>query len=487
MSPAPDDDSSRVRREGSRASFRDPDGSVFLTSGRILRNVYAKAAPALRSAIESPGVRALVAEGRIIESRVLPEHERSEVRAALELEGDGPAGSLLLEHPRVSFPSFPYEWCPEMLHAAGKLTLDIAAALHKSGLGLKDATPYNVLFRGPKPIFIDAASLERRDPADPTWVPYAQFVRMFVLPLLLNKHCKIPLAQVFLANRDGVEPQSAYGILGMGRRLMPAFFFTVTVPTWLAPRAGRSPDIYSRRLEAPDKAAFVLASTLRQLGRQLGSARPDATTSDWSGYMDTKTYRSDDFRAKEQFVLAALDRSAAKSVLDVGCNTGHFSAVAAERGARVVALDSDQVCVGQTYRRAVSASLDILPLVGDIARPSPAVGWRNEEQASLLDRLAGQFDLVLMLAVLHHLLVTERIPLVEILGLAAELTKDLIVLEYVGPSDPMFQRLVRGRSDLYSHVTIEWFETACRERFAVIDSRPLETLDRRLYLLKKVR
>ena len=469
----------------SRASFRDPDGSVFLDSGRVLRSVHAAAAPALRAHIESQAVRDLVAAGRVIASRVLGENERLDQGATIGLPLQTNDGGLLVEHPRVPFPSYPYEWCPEMLHAAGRLTLDVATALHGSTLGLKDGTPYNVLFQGPMPIFIDVASVERRDPADPTWLPYAQFVRMFVLPMLLHKHCHLPLPQVFLANRDGIDPENAYRMLGGARRLLPAFFFTVTLPTWLSPRAGSRPEIYVRRAEAPDKAAFMLNATMRQVSRQLKAAKPVSGTSAWSGYMDTKTYQSDDFRAKEQFVLAAVGAAGTGDLLDIGCNTGHFSALAAGRGRRVVALDTDQACISQTYQRALSASLNILPLVADIARPSPAVGWRNGEQSSLLDRLTGRFDLVLMLAVLHHLLVTERIPLSEILNLAAELTKDLVVLEYVGPSDPMFKKLVRGRSELYAHVTVEWFESACRERFEVLETRSLQPLDRQLYLLKK--
>lgn len=467
-------------------SFRDPDGSVVVTGDRVLRGVRAKAASNLWKALASDAVRRLVTQGAFIESRLLDGPALAEARTML---GSGKREDLgdmvVLEHPRVGFPSFPYEWCPEMLHAAGRLTLDIASGLHKSGLGLKDATPYNVLFRGPQPVFIDAASLEARETGDPTWLPYAQFVRTFLLPLLVSKHCRMSLRQVFLAHRDGLEPEAVYALLGIGRRLRPPFLFTVSVPTWLAGRAGGQPTIYKRRSEAPDKAAFILASTIGHLRRQLERAAPVSVSSTWSDYMETKSYREDGFDTKERFVKAALDAGKASVVLDIGCNTGHFSEIAARHGAEVVALDSDPVCVGKTFQRAVATSLPILPLVADISRPSPAMGWRTSEQSSLVDRLAGRFDLVLMLAVLHHLLVTERIPLREILRLAADLTKDLLVLEYVGPSDDMFKKLVRGRDDLYSHVNVGWFETACREFFEIVDVKSLEPLDRRLYLLRR--
>src|SRR5690349_129632 len=90
---------------------------------------------------------------------------------------------MILEHERIPFPSYPYEWAAPMLHAAGRLTLDLAASLAKEGMGLKDATPYNILFRGPQPVFVDLLSIERRDPRDAIWLPYAQFVRMFLSPL----------------------------------------------------------------------------------------------------------------------------------------------------------------------------------------------------------------------------------------------------------------------------------------------------------------
>lgn len=466
-------------------SFRDPDGSVVVTAERVLRSVVPAAGRSLQTALLSEAVRGFVSKGAFIESRILEGIEAESAAVAFNQKDSESAGRLLIEHPRVAFPSFPYEWCPEMLHAAGKLTLALASELHKAGLGLKDATPYNILFRGQQPVFIDAASLETRDPGDPTWLPYAQFARTFLLPLLVSKYCRVSLRQVFLAHRDGIDPEAVYALLGVGRRLSPSFLFSVSVPTWLAGRAGARPAIYKRRLEAPEKAAFILRSTMRHLERQLDRAAPVSVASTWSDYMETKSYREDGFDAKERFVRAALERNRASAVLDIGCNTGHFSGLAATHGTQVVAVDSDSVCVGRTYERAVANSLSILPLVADISRPSPAMGWRNQEQASLISRLSGRFDLVLMLAVLHHLLVTERVPLSDVLKLAAELTTDLLVLEYVGPADAMFKRLLRGRDELYSHVTVAWFEAVCREHFEIVESKSLEPLDRRLYLLRK--
>src|SRR5207249_3979296 len=109
----------------------------------------------------------------------------------------------------------------------------------------------------------------------------------------------------------------------------------------------------------------------------------------------------------------------------------------------------DPAVVGATWRRARAEQLDLLPLVVDLAQPTPATGWDNREWPGFLERARGQFDAVLMLAVLHHLLVTERVPLPAILALAAALTRDLAIIEFVAPEDPMFRRLARGREGLH--------------------------------------
>jgi hypothetical protein len=158
--------------------------------------------------------------------------------------------------------------------------------------------------------------------------------------------------------------------------------------------------------------------------------------------------------------------------------------LAAQRGASVVAVDSDPAVVGTIWRQAHAQNLDVLPLVVDLTRPTPAIGWRNQECDSFLQRAHGHFDMVLMLAVLHHMLVTERVPLEELLSLAAELTRDYLLIEFVAPADPMFRRIVRGREELYSHLTFERFEATAAPRFELVKSLRIEGLHRCLYLLR---
>jgi len=480
-----------ARSDSLAVSFRDPGGSLLPLNGRILRVVNALGAADLEAFLESAAAQELIHAGRIAGTRCLPQEETRRLLEDWRVRSvyDAIGGRMLLEHERIEFPSFPYEWPPEMLHAAGVLTLDIAQALLREGWGLKDATPYNVLFRGPEPVFIDLLSFERRDPGDPTWLPYAQFTRTFLLPLLANRQFGIALDQILTTRRDGLEPEEVYRWSTPLERIRPGFLSLVSMPTWLGAR--QSPDdqaIYQRkRLSDPEKASYILSSLLKGLQRRLNRLEPrTGGTSSWTGYMDTNNnYSTDHFAAKERFVAEALAEFSPARVLDAGCNTGHFSAMAAHAGASVVAIDYDPVVLGQVWRQARAENLDILPLAVNLARPTPGTGWRNRECSSFLDRARGHFDAVLMLAVIHHMLVTERVPLPDILELAAELTKDILIVEFIAPEDSMFRRLTRGREELHKDLTHGLFENLCRERFSIVRTQHVESSNRWLYLLRK--
>ena len=473
------------------ASFRDPAGTVFAWNGRIFRIVNPSGVPDLNSFLASSLGKQCVEQGRVVRTEVLSDGDTQSLLASPDVRRlfDGASGQMVLEHERIPFPSFPYEWIPEMLHAAAGLTLELAQRLLPDGIGLKDATPYNILFRGPEPVFIDVLSFERRNAGDPTWLPYAQFVRTFLLPLLANKHFGLNLDQMLTTRRDGLEPEEVYRWTGPAQRLAPPFLSLVSMPTWLGGRHKQDDvKIYQKTvLDNPEKARFILESVLKGLGRNLARLAPKAGgSSTWSDYMvSNNNYTADHFAAKQRFVAEAFAEFPPKRALDVGCNTGHFSAIAARAGASVVSIDYDPVVLGEVWNKARAEKLNILPLAVNLTRPTPSTGWRNREWPSFLDRARGGFDSVLMLAVIHHMLVTERIPLPDILSLAAELTTDLLAIEFISPEDSMFKRLTRGREELHKDLTRELFEELCRQRFDIVRFQHLEGTARWLYLMRR--
>jgi SAM-dependent methyltransferase len=452
-------------------TFRDPAGSVEIRRDGAYRSICAPFDAEILEFLALPLASELVAQGRLIASEVV-----------------SPPGAeiLVLRHPRISFQSFPWEWAPALWLAAAELTLDLCIDLVQHGWLLKDATPLNVLFQGTQPIFVDVLSIERIDPHQPIWLPYGQFVRTFLLPMLAHSRLGWPL-QAAITRRDGYEPEDIYSALSWLARLRQPALSAVTLPSLLANnKKMQIGSLASRAVKEPELAQQILLKTLKGLLLQMRKVTPAHRSSSWSDYAETATHYSDEDHArKRSFVTNALAAAQPRRVLDVGCNTGAYSNLAADAGAEVVSIDTDLQAVNRLYTSLKDSGKNILPLCVDLAHPTPAAGWENREYASFLSRCTGHFDTVMMLAVLHHLLLRNQIPMDRIAALCSSLTRQHLILEWVPPTDVKFQELLRGRDAIYTHITEAVFRDAFAEYFTITDELTLANGRTMLHLRKK--
>jgi hypothetical protein len=453
-------------------TFRDPAGSVELRPDGAYRSIRAPFDAEILAFLALPLASELVAQGRLIASEVV-----SQV---------GDTDTLVLRHPRVSFQSYPWEWPPALWLAAAELTLNLCSELIPHGWLLKDATPLNVLFQGSQPVFVDVPSIQRTDPHQPIWLAYGQFVRTFLLPMLAHSHLGWPL-QVSLTRRDGYEPEEIYTALPWTSRLRQPALSAVTLPVLLANnKTLQSGDLASRSLKDPDLVKQVLLKTLKSLSSHMRRITPSHRASIWSNYAETATHYSDeDHTRKRAFVIAALAKARPVHLLDVGCNTGVYSMLAADAGAEVISIDTDLQAVDRLCANLKGTGKNILPLCVDLARPTPSVGWENRENASFLSRCAGHFDTVMMLAILHHLLLRSQIPMDRIAALCSSLTTAHLILEWVPPTDPKFHELLRGRDAIYESITESAFREAFAPYFTTLDETTLANGRTMFHLRKK--
>jgi SAM-dependent methyltransferase len=391
--------------------------------------------------------------------------------------------ALLLEHPRVFFPSYPWEWTPGQWFAAAELTLELCRQLLREGWILKDATPLNILFEGSRPVFVDLLSIERRDPHSPLWLAYGQFARTFLLPLAANKYLGWPLAAT-LNRRDGYEPVDLYPYLSLLERVRAPLRSLITLPFLFESRKGSSAPPPKLQQE-PEIATAVLEGNLRRFGRQLHALEPKGRDSRWSQYQSAADHYSEEERQhKQEFVQRAMQMLRPETVLDIGGNTGQYSRIAAGVGARVVAWDTDVASSDRNWREAQAGGLPILPLVADAARPTPAVGWGNVESLTLLERARLRFDCVMMLGILHHLLLADQIPMADVAGLLASLTRRWSIVEWVPKTDVRYIELCRGRDELYAHLDEDLFVAQFTRHFTILAREEL-TNRRVLFLFEK--
>jgi SAM-dependent methyltransferase len=436
-------------------TFRDPAGSVRIVGDRVLRVVRTEFAQPALQFLQSPTAQEWVAQGSLIETRFLSQQ----------------GGTSTLEHPRVFFPSYPWEWIPSAWIAAADLTLDLCEGLLDKGLILKDATPLNILFRGPHPVFVDVLSIDQRDPESPLWLAYGQFVRTFLLPLAAYQALGWPLTAA-IQKRDGYEPADLAPHLSRWQRWREPFRSLVTLPLMLE-TSGKKSAQNTKVKQNPAVALSVVRRNLTGLRKHLRhiehtlSSRHHASR--WSGYSQSADhYAAQDQMQKRRFVRDALAAAVPRTVLDLGANSGVYSRLAAEAHAEVVAWDTDLPATQQNWREARQHNLNIATLIANPARPTPAVGWRNAESLALLDRSRSRFDCVMMLGLIHHLLLSEQIPLPEIIALLRELTTSWAIVEWIPARDPRFVDLLRGREALYAHLDETAFTQTASNHFTVV-------------------
>ena len=449
-------------------SFRDPSGFVFRRDGRILRQVN----PVYREdydALLSSGLHEeLLSEGLIV----------PHVEIGLEQAYSADAYRVLAPEP-VPFVSYPYEWCFGQLRHAALATLEIQSRALARGLTLKDASAFNIQFPDGRPVLIDTLSFERHMDGKP-WIAYGQFCQHFLAPLLLMSRVDIRLGRLLERYLDGIP-------LDLASRLLPRTTwarFGTLLHVHLHAMSQRR--FANRPLEASRLQRAVSTTGLRALISSLEGAvrrlrwEPEGT--EWADYTTSHGYSDEDETAKRAAVQSRLNTLRPAVVWDLGANTGEYSRLASEGGARVVALDGDPAAVERAYRAMRSDGSRILPLWIDLTNPSPSTGWALRERLSLVER--GPADLVLALALVHHLAISNNVPLEDVARFLAELAPSVLI-EFVPKDDPQAQRLLASRPDIFPDYTREGFERAFREFFKVREVLPVGASGRVIYDLAR--
>lgn len=451
-------------------SFRDPAGFVFRRDGIVHRRVGPVGIEAYQRLMSSGLYKALTDE------RLLVTHE------ALGPAPDGPQPSLVLRPRQIPMISYPYEWSLSQLRDAALLTLRAQALALRFGMVLKDASAFNVQFVGCAPVLIDTLSFASYDGGP--WVAYRQFCQHFYAPLALAASRDVRLSGL---SRDFIDGMP----LALASRLMPRASYLRAGPLLHVHLHARAEGAWSSAKPGSTSGATLGSSTpttarlealTSSLERAVG-AITWSTRSTWSSYYaQRESYADAAFEHKDRVVTEWLRRVAPRVVWDLGANTGHFSKRAAAAGARTVAIDADATCVDLLYRdlRQPSRAADVLPLVVDLTNPSPAIGWANAERLTLAER--GPADLVLALAVTHHLAIANNVPLAELAAYLARLGRRAII-EFVPKSDPMVQGLLRARADIFDHYDDAGFERALDRYFSIDDRVRLTPSARTLYLV----
>lgn len=452
------------------ASFRDPAGQVHHVDGRIFRAVQ-------RAGLDDW----LFVKGTGVLERLM---QRGTVLRAEEVDpgilgGAAPDGGLVLEHPRIPFWSYPYEWPFGCLRAAALAHLDLQIELLEHGVALSDASAYNVQFLGARPVFIDVLSL-RRYRTNEHWVGYRQFCQQFLNPLLVRSKFGLPFQDWYRGRSEGIAVEDVARLARWHHHLSLGMLLHVIAPGRLQARAGDR--LESRAVRARERGLPTsrYRSLLLQLRNWIATLKPRAKgPSTWEDYARQTPYGRDESDEKRTVVECFVRSVRPALLLDLGCNTGEYAALALRAGAsKVVGLERDHGALERAFAHAEEHTLDFLPLYQDCADPSPGQGWHAAEHKGLVERCA-HVEAVVALAFVHHLAIGRNVPLAEVVRWITSLAPCGLI-EFVPKDDPAVRRMLSLRDDVFDGYAFDAFLAALRRHARVVAQRTVSRSGREI-------
>ena len=455
-------------------SFRDPSGQIFEVDGEIYRSVFKAGVDDFEAARDAGVYHKLMKTGLLLT------HEE------LDMRDLAPVGTrYLLKHPHLPMVSYPWEWPFSLLKDAALIHLKAMEKLVPDGFWLRDASAFNIQYDGDRLRLIDTLSVGRRIPESP-WVAYGQFCSHFLAPLAMAAYCDIRTFSLWRNYIDGFPLDLALKMLPFWRRYRPGILMHLTLHARAQSVADKKEDIGRvKSTKKPRVSDRGLTGIVHSLHKTIEGIKWKKTSKIWEEYGEIRTYQEEDVANKSDYVDKIVKRLQPKVVWDLGANKGEFSLIAASHGAFVVSIDGDPACSEYLYQK-VSSEKGVkrtLPLTMDLANPSPGLGWNGEERLSLSER--GPADLILALALIHHLVFSSCVPL----GLTAQWLSNLgknLLVEFVPPRDPMVIKLLQNRGEEHLAYNLNVFEMSFGKYFDFEDKIELQN-GRILFLCKRSR
>ncbi|HMO02565.1 MAG TPA: methyltransferase [Oligoflexia bacterium] len=457
------------------ASFRDRLNQVVEVDGKIIRLLSPEGTRLFDKLSAASFYKTSLAKGFFPATRKLSEEE-------FRQGNFGDQWQAALEHERLPFISYPYEWSFQMLKRGALFELDLQLAALTEGFSLKDGSGFNLQWRGVAPVHIDIPSLEPLAEGS-VWSGYRQFCQFFLFPLMLKAYKRVPFNSWLRSEIDGIPLEHFAPLFGWFDLLRGGVLKHVFLHNKLSRVAANAAGGIAGDIKVSGFHKELIVANVKGLRRLIAGLQDSTAKSQWSDYAEENSYAQQEHQVKKEFVENAASAIRPKLTWDIGCNTGGFSKIAAKHSGYVVAFDNDSLCIDRFFLDLESGDYpNILPLVVSFADPSPNLGWRGQERSSIIER--GKPDLVLALAVIHHAVISCNIPLSQFVAWIAELSPTAVI-EFVSKDDRMTKKLLANRIDQYSDYSLENFERCCEAHYKIVRSVKLASGTRFLYQLEK--
>jgi len=451
-------------------SFRDPSGFIFTQNKHVFRQINKQYKEDYEFLMTSGLYKRLVDKQFLI-----PHQEKKGIKLLSK------SGYKIIEPQLIPFISYPYEWSFSQLKDAALLTLEVQKEALGYDMVLKDASAFNIQFFQGRPILIDTLSFSKYEPGKP-WIAYRQYCQHFLSPLALMSYSDIRLNKLSQIHVDGIP-------LDLASKLLPKITWkNIGILFHIHLHAASQNKFSQIKGEPKVNEAKVSKASLTELCNNIKNTvnkliwKPDKTT--WAGYYDETNYQDSSFIFKKQFVSEVTKKIKPGLIWDLGANTGIFSKQClGSKDSFIVSSDIDPGAVEINYLDCKKSNYqNILPLIIDLTNPSPNLGWNNKERKSFLDR--GPADMILALALIHHLAISNNVPFESISEFFAEQGKYLII-EFIPKEDSQVKKLLSTRDDIFPDYSVNGFLDVFLRRYSLLQREPIPGSERELFVFKR--
>ncbi len=449
-------------------SFRDNAGRVIHHSNRIFRQVNKSGKERIDFFFKNDLYKKALENEYIIKSDILGKNDLKKYNFKED--------SLIIEHEKIPYVSYPYEWSFYQLKEAALHHLNFHIYLLNNGATLIDSSAYNIQFIGSKPIFIDVLSVKEYKEGE-YWYGHKQFCENFLNPLILSSKKGIQFNNWFKGNLEGIATEDLNKILN----IFDKFSFNIFVHVYLLTKFENKYKNQNKKFDLNVKKKFPkknFLSMLNQLKAFINKLEPKKSATVWETYSNLNTYDDNETKNKTNIVKNFFQKNKSLMIADLGCNDGYYSKIAIESGCEyVVGFDYDFNSINRAYKTFIN-SKNFLPLIFDASNPSTNIGWNEKERKSFFQR--ANFDCVLALAFQHHLTIAKNIPLEDVLSWIVALAP-IGLIEFVPKNDETVQKMIKLKGDIFPNYNEENFKEFILKKATIVSEFQVTKSGRKIY------
>lgn len=445
-------------------SYRDRHGFVTVTTDEVCRYVNYSYSDIYDHLMQSGLYGLLVEKGYLVQHEECTVDERNKT---------GYYRVLIPE--KIPFISYPSEWCADQWRTVLQTFLEINNLAIEHGMILKDATPYNFTFYNGRCLFFDTLSFSKYENGQP-WLAYRQFCESMLGPFALMCFNDPDWARLLNTSTEG------WSLSFISKNLSFKSWFNMTLLVhihWHSKYSNTAVQKSFNNNTGFDKQKLTVLWNMLHRSVSMWKIRKGSGT--WLSYYDEGLVSSDYINDKKLKIKKWLSALLPECMIDLGANNGLFSLMGCLYAKRVIAVELDHDCINQLFQSAREKQItNLVTILADLTQPTPGVGWENKEKESLLKRLKG--DMLLAVAVIHHLCISKNVPLPLVAQLFADISTRYAIVEFVPKTDEKVRLLLQNREDVFDDYTEPAFTEAFNCYFNLLEVYECGSSGRKLFL-----